>query len=261
MNSFYKSAGQGAFEALEATAGPWGRQFQHAGPPSALLVKAIEDNHVAVDQRIGRVSVDVLVPVPLAPITVDTSVIRPGKRTALFEAIGYSDDRAVICVRAWRFPRIGHDYPTTDDPTPQPLTEAPTGEDGGQIPGASAQGYLSSTEFRFTHGSFAEFGPAAAWARSNCTLVPNEPLTPWQSVIILADSSSGISLAAPPRQYPAINSDLLVVLHRDPVGEWIHIDSTTRSTRDSGAATYAQLSDQAGQIGTCTQTLYATVTR
>jgi hypothetical protein len=225
-----------------------------------LLAKAIEDHHVAVDQRIGRVAVDLLSPVPVAPITVATSVIRPGKRTALIEATGYSDDRAVICVRAWRFPRIGADYPTTDDPTPQSPLEAPAGEDGGHIPGASVHGYLNSTEFRFTRGSFADFGPAAAWGRSDCTLLPNEPLTSWQSVLILADSSSGISLAAPPHQYPAINSDLLVVLHRDPVGEWIHIDSTTHSTRNGGAATYAQLSDQVGQIGTCTQTLYASVT-
>ena len=259
MGSFYKSVGEGTFEALSATAGPWGPQFQHAGPVSALLVKTIEDKHVTVDQRIGRVAVDVLAPVPVAPIDVVTSVVRPGKRTALFEATGYSDGRAVICVRAWRFTRIGGDYPTTDDPAPQSVAEAPAGSDGGYPPTAYVDGYFRSTEFRFVRGGFAELGSAAAWARSGCTLLPNEPLSPWQSVLILADSSHGMSVVAPPGQYPSINVDLTVVLHRDPVGEWIHIDSTTRTTRHGGASNYGQLSDQIGLIGTCTQTLYATV--
>lgn len=258
MESFYRRRDESTFESTPATAGPWGPHSQHAGPPSALLVKAIEEQYVAVDQRLGRVSVDILAPIPVAPISVTTAVMRPGKRTALIEATGTVGDRSVLCVRAWRFPRITDDYPATTETAADLSDEIERAGEGGEIPGASVDGYLSATQFRFTEGSFAEFGPAAAWGRSLHTLLPGEELTPWQRVLILADSSSGLSMAADPRRYPAINSDLLVVLHRDPVGDWIGIDAETHSARGHGAAAYARLADSSGIIGSCTQSLYAT---
>ena len=70
-----------------------------------------------------------------------------------------------------------------------------------------------------------------------------------------------MSLAANPGQFPAINADLHVVLHRDPVGDWIGIDAVTHSMPGHGAAAYARLSDTTGLIGTCAQTLYASTVR
>lgn len=259
MDSFYKRCDESTFESTPATAGPWGPQTQHAGPPSALLAGEIERLHIADGQRLGRVSVDILAPIPVAPITVSTSVVRPGKRTALIEATGMVHDKPVLCVRAWKLARVPGDYPATD---PAPLLSHDRPEqahDGGAIPGASLDGYLSATQFRFTAGSFAEFGAATAWGRPLADLVLGEELTPWQRVLILTDSSSGVSLAANPRQYPAINSDLHVVLHRDPVGNWVGIDAATHAVPGHGAATYARLSDAAGMVGTCTQTLYASI--
>lgn len=101
------------------------------------------------------------------------------------------------------------------------------------------------------------FGPATAWGRTRCALVLGEQLTPWQRVLILTDSSSGLSMAADPRRYPAINPDLHVVLHRDPVGDWIGIDAHTHTVPGHGSAAYARVSDAAGIVGTSTQTLYA----
>lgn len=200
---------------------------------------------------------DILAPIRVAPIAVTTSVMRPGKRTALLEATGTVGDRPVLCVRAWRFPRIGGDYPATPEIASDLRGETDRAEDGGVIPGAHVDGYLSATQFRFTTGSFAEFGPAEAWGRSLCTRLPGEELTPWQRVLILADSSSGMSMAADPRRHPAINSDLHVAVHRDPVGDWIGIRSETHSARGHGAAAYARLADVSGIVGTCAQSLYA----
>ncbi|WP_267626613.1 thioesterase family protein [Gordonia sputi] len=270
MDSFYKPAGQGTFESLPATAGPWGPQMQHAGPPSALLVRVIEEDHVATDQRLGRVSIDVLRAIPVAPISIETVVLRPGSRISLIEATGFVDGHAVICARAWRFPRVPSEYPATDTLSEESVAATiadieawvtpEEGYDGGVIPGASLDGYLTATEFRFTRGYFSDFGPAAAWGRTHCTLVPEEELSPWQTTLILADSSSGISLAAHPHRYPAINADLTLVLHRDPAGPWIHIDSTTHTVPGQGSAAYAVLSDKSGRIGTCTQSLFASIT-
>ncbi|MBH0120745.1 thioesterase family protein [Rhodococcus sp. HM1] len=261
VDGFYERRDETTFESTPATAGPWGPQAQHAGPPSALLTGEIERHHVADGQRLGGVSVDILAPIPVAPITVTTSVVRPGRRTALIQATGVVGERPVLSVRAWRLARVDDDYPAVD-PTPPVLdTDPDHAQDGGVIPGANTDGYLAATQFRFTTGSFAEFGPAAAWGRSLCALVAGEEPSPWQRVLILADSSSGMSLAAHPGRFPAINADLHVVLHRDPVGDWIGIDAVTHSMPGHGAAAYARLSDTTGLIGTCAQTLYASTVR
>lgn len=257
MDSFYIRRDECTFESTPATAGPWSPHTQHAGPPSALLAGEIERLHVSDGQRLGRVSVDILAPIPVAPITVSTSVVRPGKRTALIEATGIVDDKPVVCVRAWRFARVSGDYPTTGAAPLLPHDRPEQAYDGGAIPGANLDGYLSATQFRFTTGSFAEFGAATAWGRSLHTLVLDEELTTWQRVLILTDSASGVSLATNPRRYPAINSDLHVVLHRDPVGDWVGIDAATHAVPGHGAAAYARLSDATGMVGTSAQTLFA----
>jgi len=118
-------------------------------------------------------------------------------------------------------------------------------------------GYLASIELGFTAGSFAEPGPAMAWGRQRIPLLDGEHPTPWQRVLLLADSASGISLALDPSQYPAINCDLSVTVHRDPVGEWIGLDAQTTISSGQGATTTATLLDRSGPIGTATQALLA----
>lgn len=80
-------------------------------------------------------------------------------------------------------------------------------------------------------------------------------MTPWQRVLTVGDSGSGISACAPPALHPAINCDFTVVLHRDPVGEWIGMDSRTLATPGEGAMTQTSVFDAAGAAGLATQTL------
>lgn len=42
MTAFYRPVGEGVLAATEHTVGPWVPTDQHAGPPSALLVRALE---------------------------------------------------------------------------------------------------------------------------------------------------------------------------------------------------------------------------
>lgn len=41
--AFYEPLGDGRFASTAHTAGPWTAESQHVGPPSALLVRALED--------------------------------------------------------------------------------------------------------------------------------------------------------------------------------------------------------------------------
>lgn len=40
--AFYQQMDHGRFGSTALTAGPWSAESQHAGPPSALLVRAME---------------------------------------------------------------------------------------------------------------------------------------------------------------------------------------------------------------------------
>jgi hypothetical protein len=256
MTPFYEQLDEATFASSPWTAGPWGPDKQHAGPPTALLARAIERFEPREGHRLGRVSVDVLGAVPVAPLRIAVERLRSGRRLELFEATALADDRPVLVARAWRLMCAPEDFPSVPD---QPALEPPDLPDEVPIrlPGVHRDGYLSAVEFRFEQGSFDEPGPAMGWGRQKVHLLAGETPTGWQRVLVLADSGSGISLALDPTRYPAINCDLSVTLHRDPVTEWVGLDAATTITAGSGAMTSTTLLDRTGPIGTATQTLLA----
>src|ERR671920_2452950 len=85
----------------ELTRGPWDPDAQHAGPPSALLARALERCEPREGMRIGRITVEILGPVPLAPLTVEASVVRPGRSVELLAASLSGPDGEVMRAGAW----------------------------------------------------------------------------------------------------------------------------------------------------------------
>ena len=65
-------------EATELTRGPWHPDFQHAGPPSEPLARALEQ--LAVSAMSGtRINVEIMKPFHIACLAVSTSVRRAGR--------------------------------------------------------------------------------------------------------------------------------------------------------------------------------------
>jgi hypothetical protein len=98
--AYYLSRGNGRYEPTRATESPWDRTAQHGGPPAALLAHVI-DQTVERPLRIGRISVDMLGPIPLRGAVVEVSVIKPGRRVQLTEARMIVDGRVAVTARAW----------------------------------------------------------------------------------------------------------------------------------------------------------------
>jgi hypothetical protein len=270
-SAFYVRCDDGAYAATRATAGPWGPALQHAGPPAALAARALERD---TGLRVARVTVDILRPVPVAPLRIDTRVIRPGRRIELVEAtVTLADDAGegeaavlrgtgsaggvagepVLRVAAWRLASTPDTAPAAGDPAPAPPFPGPQ----PPLPESVAYlgGYMSAVEWRFADGGFDIPGPATAWARAKLPLVAGEPMSPLQRVLVLADSGNGVGTAVDRRRWLSINTDLSVSLHRDPVGEWLCLQSTTTITPGAAAATETLLSDRSGAVGRATQTL------
>lgn len=272
---FYDRIGESTYDSLPATAGPWSADFQHAGPPSALLLKEIEDHRLPPETRVARICLDILGPVPVSPLAIEIRVLKPGRATSLVEASAFPvtsaggsrqrdagnihEGEAVLTLRAWLHRRVDAAFPTSRQDIPKatavrPRASAPR---RGSLPGAYNDGYMAATEWSFTSGGFDSFGPAAAWGRSLLTLVEGEALTSWQRTLVLTDTAGGISLNADPLRFPAINTDLTVAMYRDPIGEWIHIGAATHAEPGHGALAQAVLSDVDGRVGASLQALFA----
>jgi len=251
-SAFYEPAGTGTFIATPATAGPWSRHAQHGGPPSALVAREFERHQPGEGQRLARLTIDILRPVPLGKVSISTRMVRPGRRVALLEAVLEADGREVLHARGWRIAIPGGQVPATtaDAPPPIPARQAPP-----NFSFAYAEGYMSAVEWRLVTGGFDEYGPGRAWTRPRIPLVAGEEMSPMCRALLVADSGSGIGMALDPSKFLSINVDLTVALPRDPVGEWLLLESvTTIGERGTGLAE-TTLSDSEGACGRAMQTL------
>src|SRR5277367_1546295 len=64
-------------------AGPWDPTMQHGSAPASLVVWAAEAIATPVPMRIARVTIDLMRPVPLKPLTLETEVLREGRKIQL----------------------------------------------------------------------------------------------------------------------------------------------------------------------------------
>ncbi|GAC1439476.1 MAG: thioesterase family protein [Mycobacteriales bacterium] len=249
--SFYLPLGADHWSSTWHTTGPWDARFQHGGPPSALLGRAVEQTSPREDMMVARVTVEILGPIPVGELTVTATVVRPGRRVELVEATMSAAGRPVARAAAWRVMRSAAAGVASRHPLPPTLPAA----DPGLGTGGWVDGYLSAVEWRFVRGHFTEQGPSSAWTRLRIPLVAGEEPSPLQRVLAVADSGNGISSELELTDWHFINPELTVHLHREAVGEWVCLDAaTTISPAGAGLAT-SVLSDLTGPIGVGAQAL------
>lgn len=240
-----------------ATGGPWDPQrSMHFGPPAALLARALEAEPSEAPKRLLRATFEILRPVPIGPVRVRTTTVRPGGRVDLVAAVltDRGDTELALC-RGWRIRTTAIDVPD-DATTPEPPPGPELGDHRPFFAVDADVHYGTSVEIRFLSGGFLDPGPADVWMRMLLPLVPDEEPSALTRVLVVADSGNGISAVADPTEVLFVNTDLTVHLHRHPVGEWIRLQAeTVIDTRGSGLAT-SRLSDTDGAIGTALQTLF-----
>ena len=252
---FYELDGELALPS-ELTRGPWDEDSQHAGPPAALLGRALERLPVddGTPMRFGRVTYEVLRPVPIAPLRVEAWVERGGRRVQMLGASLHDGDEEVMRARAWRL-RTEEVELAAGFPREPPGHGPADGDDAPFFATGAADGYHTAVEYRFIKGEFVEPGPAVVWMRSRVPVVAGEQLTPLQRVLVVADSGNGVSATLDWRRFLFINVDLTVHLHRLPAGEWVCLDAVTTPEADGIGLADTVLSDEGGRIGRALQTL------
>ena len=167
-DAFYAEDGDRLLSS-ELTRGPWDPRAQHAGPPAALLARAIERCEPSDGALVGRITVETLRPVPLAPLAATARLVRPGRSVEFLEASLTGPDGEVMRASAWRL-RVD---PVELSPPPRgPATGAPGGDGAGLLQHRGGRRRLPpAIESRFIEGSFLELGPAVVWMRMRGPLV------------------------------------------------------------------------------------------
>ena len=233
------------------TTGPWSAGFQHGGPPSALLGRAVERCATREEMVVARGAVELLGPVPVGELGLRVRVTRPGRSVELVEAALSAGGRDVARASAWRVLRTGADPVAPRHPAPAPLpAETPELERGAWV-----DGYLSAVEWRPVRGQFVEPGPGTAWTRLRHPLVAGEQPSPLQRVLAVADSGNGLSSELDLTRWHFINPELTVHLHREAVGEWICVDAATAISPGGAGLATSVLSDEQGPVGVGAQSL------
>jgi hypothetical protein len=238
--------------------GPWTPQAQHGGPPAALLARAIERFDGGESMAVVRLTVELLRPVPIAPLTVRTQFARPGRKVQLVTAALFSDETEVARSTGLRIRRA--EIPL---PADLPRVAPPPAPDRGEAtmpPWASIIEYRAfhshAVEHRFVAGSFQQPGPATDWIRLLVPLVDGEATSPLCRVAAAADFGNGVSWVVDRREgYSFINPDLTIYLHRLPIGEWVCLDAVTRIEAHGLGLAESALYDERGPIGRALQSL------
>ncbi|MHA6794699.1 thioesterase family protein [Pseudonocardia bannensis] len=260
LEPFYLPLGDpdsGRFHATFSTTGPWFADAQHVGPPSALLVRALElcppSRPDASELQLSRITVEVLGRVPAGDVEVRAQVERAGRSIEMLGAEMTAGGRAVLRARAWRL--AAGDTGAAAAGEAAPLPPPTEGTLRTERPEGWLPGFMDALEWRWLHGWLAEPGPGSVWARQRVPLVAGEPTSPLQRLAVVADSANGAAARLDIREWLFVNTELTLHLHRAPVGEWIGLDAATAIGPTGLGTVSARLFDEHGHTGQATQSL------
>lgn len=252
--AFYEPAGEGAYLATAYTIGPWDERAQHGGPPSALLVGAIERAAQQQNPQLTavRATLDFLRPVLVGRVELRLTPVRQGRRVAEWSGELVADGKA--CLRAAVLLIASQDVPTERLPAAPALPSVESATAYTFPFFRSAVAYHSAVDVRWAVGQWGT-PPCGAWLRSRVPLVLGQDTLPIEKTLIVADAANGVGAALPFDRFTFVNADLTVSLSRPLEGDWVGLLVSTATPPSGVGQTHAQIEDEAGPCGFGLQSL------
>ncbi|MCP3990688.1 MAG: thioesterase family protein [Actinomycetia bacterium] len=238
----------------EATAvGPWSPDMLHGRFLGGLAARALEADVGDPGWRAARMNVDLFRPAAMAPVQVETTVLRSGRRIRVADALlvcaGHEVGRAtIVMLRASEDPP-GKIWRPTTDPWPEPETLPPNPEGDGP----SSETWLIHT----VEGGFGSGSRSRLWTNDSGCLVDDEPLSPFVRAAISADLACPLANSSDQGLF-YINADYTLALGRYPIGPWIGIEVTQQIAGDGISMATSILVDRDGPFATSTGVSLAT---
>src|SRR5277367_6674426 len=256
-SSAYTRLDDDSYRPSSLTRGPWHPDHQHAGPPIALMCRAIENAALKMGlTHLSRLTANLLRPVPIRDLAIEVITNYVGRNSGHFSARLKVGDKEVAHVTA--LAQRENDVKLPDDLPGHPLPGAPRQPDDSPaaiFPFHGKQvGYADLVDLRIARGVFFK-GPCAIWFRLRHPLLGSEEPSAYQRVAVAADSSNGISAILDFSRYSFLSLDLTINLLRKPIGEWICVEARTILGPTGGGLAESMLYDLHGFIGRVTQSL------
>jgi Thioesterase-like superfamily len=235
-------------------AGPWNALHQHGSAPSSLIAWACEKIPTPVPMRVTRMTIDLMRPVPIAPLTIRSRIIREGRKIQLCEIQLFAQETEVVRASVLK-------VRTTDVVLPPeaafrccdlPLPDA--GREASEIAGADNP-FLASMSMRVVKGGLRLPGPGAIWFRAERPIIEGIGISALMRAAITADFCNGVSSVLDFSAWTFINADLTISLARDPIGEWILLDAESWFAPNGGGMAFGKLADREGYFGRAAQNL------
>jgi Thioesterase-like superfamily len=247
------------FVPTEHARGPWDPRALHGGAPAALITAAFERVGPGDELVIGRLSFELLRPVPMAPLTLSTSIVRPGRRVQELAAELRAGEQLIARAHALRVQPVPSQA-AADAVAPSTLDAPLPGPDEAQplrfaLDDSTDASFAATAMEMRTFGETPSLPPGRVWMRLRHPLLPGQPLTPLARLAATADFGNGISAALPFDRYLFINADLTIHLERPPRGEWIGLDARTLARDGGSGLAEGVLHDVHGAVGRAFQTL------
>lgn len=252
MTAYFERLDDATFRATNAVQGAWNTSEQHVAPALGLLAHLIEVDHRSRRSdrmQLARVSYDILGVLPIEEVTVETRVLRGGRTIELVEATLCHDGRPAVVARAWWMQHTcTAAFAGSSLPSMPSRDELPDWSMTEEWPGE----FLTTLEAR---RRLLEPGRAWAWVRSRASLIADETVSTTARTLGLIDTANGIATRVLPDDALFPNLDLTVHLLREPIGEWVGLDTTVSFGATGIGLTHTVLHDEIGPIGTSAQTL------
>ena len=167
--------------------------MQHGSAPAALVVWAAEAIPTPVPMQIARVTIDLMRPVPVAPLTLETEVLREGRKIQLCAVRLLADgrrrgrrDRAQDQDAALALP---------PDVADQPVELPGPDQSHAEPADFSSSPFVTGISMRAARGRFGVPGPGAIWYRVDRPLVEGFAVSQAMRAVVAADFCNGTSAA------------------------------------------------------------------
>jgi hypothetical protein len=237
------------FVPTAAALGPWSKSALHGGAVSALLAGQLS----IPDRTLARLTVELLEPVPLAPLTLDIGEPSGGKRVQRQEAALSCDGRTVAIGRSvtirqsdLQLPAAALAQSTPFDPAAAPKLDHPRSHAAAVVGWAYFDSMSVAVEVMPVPGVTG----VHQWIR---LLLPVVEGTPIRGVELAAVAADGAQLAAgyrlPYRDWTFLNSEVTMHLSREPVGQWVAIHSDAVVQKTGAGFNVAEIYDCCGRLG------------
>lgn len=221
--------------------GPWDEQSLNGRVVAGLLGCELERLHGGAGWLPARLTVDLYRLPNFDPVTIETRVVREGRRIRVIDAIFLSGGRDVARATC-QFLAAGSNAPgavwtpgTWDVPPPADLADR---ERTSPMPWA----------VRTISGEFGRAGQRRAWLRELRPMVAGDPITPYARAAAACDFTSPFSHSGD-EGLGYINTDVTLMLHRLPAGEWLGFESSYHGADDGIAVGECRLYDEQGPVG------------